>query len=76
MSTPAINTIVKMMEDLPEDAQDKVVELLRELIAEIQDEAAWQASFNTSQGKLEAAARKARGEILKGKSTPMDFSQL
>jgi hypothetical protein len=28
MSTPAINTIIKMMENLPEDAQDKVVAFL------------------------------------------------
>jgi hypothetical protein len=76
MSTPAINTIVKMMENLPEDAQDKVVDLLRGLIADIKDEADWEVSFKNSQEKLEAAAKRAREEILEGNATPMDFSRL
>jgi hypothetical protein len=76
MSTPAINTLIKMMENLPEDAQDQVVELLRDVIAEIQDDAAWDTSFKKTQDKLVAAAKRARHEIGEGRSTPMDRSRL
>jgi hypothetical protein len=76
MSTPAINTIIKMMETLPEDAQEQVVDLLREVISEMQDESAWDESFKRTQGKLVSAAKRARKEIEEGRSTPMDFSKL
>lgn len=76
MSTPAINTVIKMMENLPEDAQDQVVELLREVIVELQDEDAWDTSFNGTQHQLVEAAKRARLEIAEGRSTPMDFSRL
>lgn len=35
MSSPAITTIVKMLEPLPNDLQERVVEHLREYIATI-----------------------------------------
>jgi hypothetical protein len=76
MTTPAINTLIKMMENLPEDTQDHLVELLRQVIADIQDDAAWDTSFKITHAKLEAAAKNARQEIAKGLSTPMDFSRL
>jgi hypothetical protein len=76
MSTPAINTIIKMMETLPEEAQEQVVDLLREVILEMQAEAAWDESFKSTQGKLVSAAKRARQEIKEGRSTPMDFSKL
>ena len=41
MSSPAINTVIKMMESLPEDKQDKIVEHLREYIQDLQDEQKW-----------------------------------
>ena len=62
MSTPAINTVIKMMENLPEDAQDQVVELLREVIVELQDEDAWDTSFKRTQHQLVEAAKRARLE--------------
>jgi hypothetical protein len=76
MSTPAINTIIKMMEALPEDAQEQVVDLLREVITEMQDEAAWDESFKRTQGKLISAAKRARKEIREGRATPLDLSKL
>jgi hypothetical protein len=38
MSSAAINTVIKMMESLSEDKQDKIVEHLREYIQDLQDE--------------------------------------
>ena len=38
MSSPAINTVITMMESLPEDKQDKIVEYLREYIQDLQDD--------------------------------------
>ena len=35
MLSPAINTVIKMMEFLPEDKQDKIVEHLREYIQDL-----------------------------------------
>lgn len=45
MSSPAIATIVKMLESLPESAQEQVVEHLREYLADLQDELEWDALF-------------------------------
>ena len=38
MSSPAINTVIKMMESLSEEEQDGVMEHLREYIQDLQDE--------------------------------------
>ena len=38
MSSPAINTVIKMMESLSEDKQDEIVKHLREYIQDLQDE--------------------------------------
>ena len=46
-----------MMESLPQDKQDKIVEHLREYIQDLQDEQKWNESFNKFQDKLIAAAR-------------------
>lgn len=37
MSAPAIETVVRMMEALPEPAQDQLVEHLREYLADFTD---------------------------------------
>lgn len=76
MSSPAITTIVKMVESLPDDLQEKVAEHIREYIADLEDEKRWDNSFKRSQENLVAAARKAKQEIAAGKSVPMDYEQL
>jgi hypothetical protein len=72
MSTPAIETLIKMVESLPESTQDRVVEHLREYIADLQDELQWQANFDRTQPQLIAAAQRARQEIADGKRQPMN----
>ena len=68
MSSSAITTIVKMVESLPDDLQERVAEHIREYIAELEDEAWWEYSFKKSQDKLVAAARQAKQEIAEGRS--------
>ena len=76
MLSPAINTVIKMMESLPEDKQDKIVEHLREYIQDLQDEQKWNKSFNKSQDKLIAAAKLAKQQMIEGKVQPMDYDRL
>ena len=76
MPSTAIATIEKMLESLPEEVQERVVEHLREYILDLQDELRWDALFKRTQDKLIAAARRAREEIAAGKAEPMDFEQL
>ena len=45
MATPALTTILKMIEILPESRQNQVVEHLREYIADLEDEDKWDKAF-------------------------------
>ena len=76
MSDAAVATIMQMVESLPDAWQEKAVEQLRELIADLEEEEKWDASFARTQDGLAAAARKARQEIAEGKAEPMDFGRL
>lgn len=76
MSSPAINTVIKMMESLSEDKQNELVEHLREYLQDLQEEAKWQNSFDKTQDKLVAAARLAKQQIAEGKAQPMDYDKL
>jgi hypothetical protein len=76
MSSAAITTIVKMVESLPNDLQDRVAEHIREYIADFEDEAKWESSFQRTSNNLVAAARQAKKEIAEGKSVAMDFDRL
>jgi hypothetical protein len=76
MSAASVATLAKMLEALPDTAQERVVEHVREYIDELRDELQWDSQFGASQSKLSAAARKAREEIAQGLSTPMDVDKL
>lgn len=72
MSSPAITTMVKMLESLPESLQDQVVHHLREYLEDLQDERQWDTSFKKTQRQLVAAARRAKQEIAAGQAEPLD----
>ena len=74
--SPAITTVVKMLESLPVVLQEKVVDQVRELIADLEDEERWQSSFDQTREQLLASAQRAKREITEGKSSPMDYEQL
>jgi hypothetical protein len=76
MSSPAVTTIVKMIESLSDDLQEKVADHIRDYIADLEEEKRWDESFKRTQEGLVAAARKAKQEIAAGKALPMDYEQL
>jgi len=69
-------TISKMLESLPEQLKDQVVEHVREYIADLKDEMLWSSSFAKTQDKLADAARQTRKEIREGKAAPLDVDTL
>ena len=76
MESPAIATLIKMMEALPEAEQNQVVETVRAYIASLQDESAWDLSFGHTEAKLSEAARQARRQIKENRSQPFDLNHL
>jgi len=58
MASTAIATVIRMIESLPEDAQDHVVEHLRNYLEEMRDELKWDNAFKKTQPRLIAAARR------------------
>ncbi|MDZ7952921.1 MULTISPECIES: hypothetical protein [unclassified Nostoc] len=76
MSSAAITTVIKMMESLPVEVQDRIAEHLREYIDDLQDEIRWNESFQRTQSKLIAAAKQAKQEIAEGQATAMNYDQL
>lgn len=76
MASGAIATIVKMLESLPEPAQDQVVDHLREYLEDLEDEVRWSELLKKTESQLVAAARKAKSEIAEGRARPMDHDRL
>ncbi|MGA3115306.1 MAG: hypothetical protein ABSF90_12850 [Syntrophobacteraceae bacterium] len=76
MSSKAIATVVKMMESLPEPAQEQIVTHLRHYLEELQDELRWDNLFKKTQPQLVAAAKRAKQEIAAGQAKPMDLDSL
>ena len=74
--TTAIETMIKMMESLPDTVQSQIVEKLREYIEELQDEMQWDASFKKTQKQLVEVAKRAKQEIAAGHAEPMDYNSL
>jgi hypothetical protein len=69
-------TAIKLLERLPEEAQVQVLEALRQLVAEANDDAQWDELFLRSRNPLATAARNARAEVTAGNATPMNFDKL
>ncbi len=76
MSSENIATVIKMMESLPETAQEQLVEHLREYIENLRSELEWDGLVQKTQNKLVQAARQAKQDIAAGKAKPMDYDQL
>ena len=69
-------TVTKMLESLPEPAQERVLEHLQDYIEDMRDEMQWRESFARSHDKLAGAARKAREESSRGLATPLSPDDL
>ncbi|MBD2578991.1 hypothetical protein [Oscillatoria sp. FACHB-1406] len=76
MATSTIANLVELLETLPPELQERTVEHLREYIANLQDEARWDASFSRTETALIAAAKRAKQERAAGKATAMDYDRL
>jgi hypothetical protein len=76
MASTAIATVIKMIESLPEDAQDQVVDHLRNYLEEMRDDSKWDRAFKKTRPQLVAAARRAKKEIANGRAKPLDHSDL
>lgn len=72
MSRENIATIVKILESLPDSQQERIIEHLREYIADSQDEWQWNQSFQKTQSKLVEAARQAKQQIAQGQGQSME----
>jgi hypothetical protein len=73
MSSPAITTIVKMVESRPDNLQEQVADHVRDYIAGLADEQIWDMSFKRTQNNLLAAAQQAKQEIAAGLAVPIDY---
>jgi hypothetical protein len=76
MPSRGIVTVTKMLESLPEPAQDQVVEHLREYLVDLQDELRWNNLFKRTQTQLISAAQRAKEDLAQGLAKPMDYDQL
>lgn len=76
MSSTVIATVIKMLESLPEQAQEEAIEHLRGYIAELHDDRVWDARFKQTQPQLVAAARRVREDIAQGRAEPLDLNRL
>ena len=76
MVTPALTTILKMVEELQEPLKNQVADHLREYIADLDDEEKWDEAFARTQDKLAYVTREVTKQISEGKSEPMDFDKL
>lgn len=69
-------TAVKMLESLPEETQERVVEKLCELVEEFRDERMWMELFGKRKKNLAKVMREVREDIASGKATEMDYDKL
>jgi RNA binding exosome subunit len=76
MTSETLATIEKMLEPLPDSAQEQIVEHLREYIAEMQSEWRWERLYKEKSTGLEKMARLAKQQIAEGKAHPLNTDEL
>ncbi|PSF32493.1 hypothetical protein C7H19_21610 [Aphanothece hegewaldii CCALA 016] len=76
MLSTAIDEVIKIMEVLPVELQNQLVEHLREYVTDLQDDQKWDESFERTQDKLIMAAKRAKQEIAEGKAVELDYNLL
>ena len=72
----ATETIMKMIEPLTEETKNRLVDELRIILGEMNDEALWQDQFSRGEKGLIDAAKRAKQEIADGMAKPMEYSKL
>ena len=76
MPSTTITTIIKMIESLPDDKQERIMEHLREYIEDLEDENRWDILFKDTQSALSTIAEGVRKEIAEGKTEDFDYGKL
>ena len=76
MPSTTTTTIIKMIESLPEDQQEKVAEHLREYISDLDDEIKWDISFKRTQSELSDIVNEVKKEMAEGKTEEFNYEKL
>lgn len=76
VASPAITTLIQIMETLPPTVQNQVIQHLQEYLLDLQDELQWDTRFAKTQSSLVTVTRQAKAEIAAGKATPLNYGQL
>ena len=63
VSSPAITTLIQIMETLPPTAQNQIIQHLQEYFLDLQDEIQWDTRFAKTQSSLVTVARQAKADI-------------
>ena len=74
--SPATETLIKMVENLPLSLQEQIVVQVKHYLAEIQVENHWQNLYQQTESQLVQFAQQARQQIAEGQAEPMDFDKL
>ncbi|MDQ7032369.1 MAG: hypothetical protein Q9M37_06600 [Desulfonauticus sp.] len=72
--TTTVSTIIKMIELLPEDKQEKIADYLRDYILELQDEMKWDSLFKNTEKELSHMAKEIKENT--DKLENFDFDKL
>ena len=76
MKCTTLNTINKMLESLPENKQEQVLNHLYNYITELQGEIKWDLLFKNSEKEISRIAREVKEEIKKGNIEDFDYNRL
>jgi len=72
MTTAAIQTVVTMLEQIPDTLQDRVVEHLAEYLTDLKNETQWAESFESPPSpKFSAMLDKVEKQIQEGRVFPL-----
>lgn len=71
-----VETLTRMITQLPESMQDRVIEDIKAIVAEALDETHWQQLYQKTSERLSDAAKKVRLQVASGKAKPMDYDSL
>ncbi len=69
-------TIIKMIESLPFNIQERILRDVQAIVADAFDEFEWQGEFEKKEEKLIAVAKRVKKQVAAGKAKPMDYSRL
>ena len=69
-------TIIKMIESLPFNIQDRILKEVEAIVADAIDESDWQSKFERKEERLIAMAKRVKKQVAAGKAKRMDYSKL